>query len=556
MLMSTENTKNEYLNENVEFCLRSYILETTNDYLEGTTSTRAAYSLFETLYENLNYLSILPPNFALHLWLLKFRGVLSPLDSKYHESALADIAKEQAKEIAPLSDKERKKYKTLATTLAMQASATDPNATYLESPLNFSNLHLKDLVATEKIFAEKETKILVDLTGGSLLHSINLCKAEEKDETGQKRTRFANDEVLVFSQALQSNQSKKLEYLLFKTLTRLHPEVVYDLLYMLNKALGLACTSELQGDTNTERLSFAKTENHDRVLWITEFLNDKTEVLIETETKISEIESKIGNTYKRLTLIQRKELEGLYLDTAILALCHFLKTLHTNLETGKTTTQSFTPKTQVDFLLLAYHIFEGAQRAIHNPRRIHTREFLEAKVKEVISIPFESSIYVDDHNLFYYYAEFGEDFPTDTFSMLDSTPRFKFFDFSCDSKNSGIDVTQLKSRSYMFYADISSLNTKEERKALLAYLDKLEENGFYFLLTGSLKSAKGSMNDNEELAAWIKSKTGRFKAEKTSDSKNSINFCFTNYNYEGSHFAKEILVDLSAPEAEQAPSLF
>lgn len=550
MLKSTENTTSDE-NIKLEFCLRSYILETTNSYLEGTMNTRAAYSLFETLYENLNYLAILPPNFALHLWLLKFRGVLSPLETKYHEDVLQYLAEEQAQEIEPLTDKERRKYKALASALAVQMSAKDPNATYLESPFNFSSICLKDLVSVEKIFEEKETKILVDLTGGSLLHSINLCKAEEKDETGQKRTRFTNDEVLVFSQAFPTNLNKKLEHMLFKTLTRLHPEVVYDLLYTLNKALGLACTSELQGDTNNEKLAFAKVENQVRVSWLDDFLNSSTEVLAETEDKISLLESKIGNTYKRLTLIQRKELEGLYLDTAIIALCYFLKTLHTSIETGKITMDSLTPKKQLDFLLLAYHIFEGTQRAIHNPRRIHARDFLEAKVKEVISLPFQSSLFVDDHNLFYYYAEFGEDFPLDTFSMLENTPRFKFFDFACDSKDSGIDVTQLKSRSYMFYADISSLHTKEERKALLAYLDKLEENGFYFLLVGALRNVKGSTED-EELSTWIRSKTGRFKAEKTSDTKNSINFCFTNYNYEGSHVAKDLLIGLPATSEEQA----
>jgi hypothetical protein len=121
---------------------------------------------------------------------------------------------------------------------------------------------------------------------------------------------------------------------------------------------------------------------------------------------------------------------------------------------------------------------------------------------------------------------------------IQSTPQFTFYPSTCsDTKISGIDISNLKSRSYFFYADFTSLKDPEEQKALLDYLDALEFNGFYFLVMCPVID-KDKTDTNSVLSTWLKSKPARYKVACANKSQN---FALANYNFEDGVSIKDFL---------------
>lgn len=510
-----ENTQEQ------DFDIRFEILSSTDRFLAGLSNAKEAVYLFDLLNENVNFLQVLPSNMALYLYIQRVKKVIDPLEAKYSEEILQILCEHQDVPVSSLTSKELNQFKNIKSNLDVQKQ--DP---FLETPLPNSALSSEDLVYIQKALKEKEMKNFVDLTGGSLLQAINLAKQEIKgDETEKRRTKFIYDDVLVF-------QPNKFLHGLYQTFTRLHPEVLFDLTFLLDSLLGLVHLSDLEVDlTNSERTKQFRKLNQNSLSQIQSLLDTRLPELVDIEAQISDMESKIGNTFKRLTLIQRKPLESLYISAATTYILQYLKDLYTE---GR----GFSSKIQLDFLLFAHRVFEGSQRFIHNPRRLQTRGVLLAHIASETSISVPTTLdFLVYENAFLYYllASEEEDFTMDLLFPIQNTPQFTFYPSTCANiQVSGIDISNLKSRSYFFYADITSLKTVEEHKELLDYLDALELNGFYFLVMCPSKVS----DSNSVLSTWLKSKPARYKVAFT---KGSECFALANYNFEDGISIKDFM---------------
>ncbi len=493
---------------------RALILGLANSFLSSTLTAREALALFEAIANSPEYLQILPGCFEGYMSMLSFKGICE-----------LGVAQDT---VSPLTGSEHRTYKQLS-----QALAAHEAGIVFESPLPFTAGTIGDIPLLSAALREKEVKNFVDLTGGSLQQTMNLTRLELKGSVEEKRrTKFINDTALVF-------EPRPFNYGLLKLFTRLHPELLFDLLILLCRALGLSNRAMLTGESSADRARELKQLNQARLVELGRILEERLTQLPALEAGLLELEAPLGNLHKRHTLTQRKPIEDLYIELAITYLLRLIQARYISKE-GKLLSEGASPKLQLDFLLFAYRMFESAQRLIHNPRRLQDRPYLEQKVRQALSeypsTPPTQEL-TEAYEYFYLLAEPQEEYSNQCFLELSKIPELALHSFTCEDKRSPISIFELKSHSYFFYADITTLETPAERFELLQYLDKLELNGFYFLLTATITE-----NDAETapLNEWLKAKPARFKLAQLTSTSSSMNICLTNYSFNGGISIKEL----------------
>ena len=510
--MTTQNTEMQTSYYETPEQGRDFILGLADCFLSNTITARETSALFDALHNAPEYFQLLPNVFEGYMHLLTFKGLYETFPTTQEQ-------------VSPLTPSEKRKYK---------AVANQTQGMLFDSPLPHSTIGIQDLAALVTPLQEKEVKNFVSLTSGSLIQESNLVRQEIKGNAEEKRrTKFINTDSLIY-------EPNPFKYGFLKLFTRLHPDIISDLLITISGYLGLIYKTDFfpSEDTDTKK---AKQTNNEILKKLSAFLDDRIANLPNLEKQVAELEEPLGNLHKRHTLTQRKPIEDIYIEIAITYLTYIIKCRHVS-ENNKITNKGIDPKFQLDILMFSHRMFEGAQQFIHNPRRLQSREYLEQKVETALGeyLPRTSEDTTDTYKYLNLLIEPQEEFDSKCFFSLDAIPKVKLHPFACEDKRSDIDIFELKSHSYFFYADISALTNESEREILLDYLAKLELNGFYFMLVATIHAEDP---ENSVLNTWLKSKPARFKLAQTSTTETSMNICVTNYNFQNGISIKELWKD-------------